>query len=316
MISVIIPARNCAAGLRDCLASLRCQNLPPHEIIVVDDASSDATAAAAREAGATVVALQVQSGPGAARAAGVRAATGSILAFIDADCLAPSTWLQQASAALAGTTVAATGGYCGSAGPGLLGRLQYLELAYRQRNCRGAVATVSGANCVVTAAAYHAAGGFAAEYNEDMEFGIRLSRFGQIVWLPGNGVVHRFRGTAAGYLRQQAFFAAQVVDSVGRRQRRLRNRDQIDQAAVACELAATACLPAGAAVAAATVSALPLAAGAAAAVLGKLPVLFWLVGRNCTAVQLGFALPLLLARDFVWMAGLVHGMLRVLCRRR
>ncbi|MDX9995967.1 MAG: glycosyltransferase family 2 protein [Rhodocyclaceae bacterium] len=83
-ISVIIPARNEAATLPACLAGVRAV-LPDAEIIVVDDGSDDATAALAKEAGASVISHPYSKGNGAAVKTGARAAGGEILVFMDAD---------------------------------------------------------------------------------------------------------------------------------------------------------------------------------------------------------------------------------------
>src|ERR1700759_3306843 len=54
-ISVIIPARNEAANLPSLLESLRVSEFVPSQILVVDDASTDSTAAIATQHGATVI---------------------------------------------------------------------------------------------------------------------------------------------------------------------------------------------------------------------------------------------------------------------
>lgn len=84
--SVIIPAFNAAATLARAIESVRRQSWPAHEIIVVDDGSSDATAAVARQFGDAVRLIrQPNSGVSVARNAGAAAATGDWLAFLDAD---------------------------------------------------------------------------------------------------------------------------------------------------------------------------------------------------------------------------------------
>lgn len=54
-VTVLVPAYNEAASIGDTILSLRNQTVPPQEILVIDDCSSDATAAVARAHGATVV---------------------------------------------------------------------------------------------------------------------------------------------------------------------------------------------------------------------------------------------------------------------
>ncbi len=83
-VTVVIPAFNAAHCLRDAIASLQKQTLAPAQIVVVDDGSTDATAAVAEQVGAQCL-RQSQRGPGAARNRGVAAATGEFVAFLDAD---------------------------------------------------------------------------------------------------------------------------------------------------------------------------------------------------------------------------------------
>lgn len=97
-ISVIVPARNEAAKIDACIASLRAQSYPPplYEIIVVDDHSNDDTGAIAEVAGATVLSLGAGSGgqKKAAVAFGVAHAKGEWIAATDADCIVPPDWLR------------------------------------------------------------------------------------------------------------------------------------------------------------------------------------------------------------------------------
>ena len=86
-ISVVIPAHNSAATLPRAIASARQQTLSPSEIIVVDDHSTDTTAAVVKSFGDAVrrVTLPAQQGAAGARNAGIAAARGDAIAFLDSD---------------------------------------------------------------------------------------------------------------------------------------------------------------------------------------------------------------------------------------
>lgn len=85
-VSVVIAAYNAAATITDALESVHRQQYPPIEIIVVDDGSTDDTIAVVERSGlASAIIRQANQGPSRARNAGVRAAHGDWIAFLDAD---------------------------------------------------------------------------------------------------------------------------------------------------------------------------------------------------------------------------------------
>lgn len=85
IVSVVIPAHNDGRHLRECLDSVFAQDVPV-EVIVVDDGSEDDTAEILATYGERVKVLrQDNAGAGAARNAGMDAASGEFIAFLDAD---------------------------------------------------------------------------------------------------------------------------------------------------------------------------------------------------------------------------------------
>ncbi len=92
---MIVPAFNAAASLSRCLDALAKSSVA-FELIVVDDASTDPAAIQVmRRAGAGYVRLEQNGGPGIARNAGVRKASGEIIAFIDSDVLVTPTTIEE-----------------------------------------------------------------------------------------------------------------------------------------------------------------------------------------------------------------------------
>ncbi len=88
LVSVTIPAYNAATTLAETLESVLAQDHPSFEVVVVDDGSSDETAAVARRYAPRVRVVQKSNGGLAdARNAGVRAARGALIALLDADDL-------------------------------------------------------------------------------------------------------------------------------------------------------------------------------------------------------------------------------------
>ncbi len=100
--SIVVPAYNSAATIESTLRSAIAQTLPPHELIVVDDGSTDDTATTAERVGPPVrVIRQRNGGTAAARNCGIREATGDVVAFLDADDLYEPERLAQIAAAFA-----------------------------------------------------------------------------------------------------------------------------------------------------------------------------------------------------------------------
>jgi len=83
-VSVIIPTFNAAAFVVEAVQSALAQTEPPHEIIVVDDGSTDDTVARLKQFPITLI-RQANAGVAVARNAGIAVATGDAIAFLDAD---------------------------------------------------------------------------------------------------------------------------------------------------------------------------------------------------------------------------------------
>ncbi len=105
-LSIVIPARNEEENLARLLPSLVGSSFPPHEILVVDDHSSDRTGAVARELGATVVTGRSLPegwyGKPWACHQGAEAASGDWLLFLDADLVVAPDGLRRLAGLTAG----------------------------------------------------------------------------------------------------------------------------------------------------------------------------------------------------------------------
>ncbi|WP_157930632.1 glycosyltransferase family 2 protein [Glycomyces xiaoerkulensis] len=84
-VSVIIPCFNDEDALPLCLEAVKAQSRPPDELIVVDDASTDSSAAVAARFGCRIIRQERNRGVSAARNRGIAAAFGDLLFFLDSD---------------------------------------------------------------------------------------------------------------------------------------------------------------------------------------------------------------------------------------
>jgi glycosyltransferase involved in cell wall biosynthesis len=112
-ITAIVCAYNESQLLPGCLYSLLAQTRPPDDILVINNASTDSTAAVARAVPGVRVVDEPRKGLVVARETARRTARTDVVAFMDADCRAPITWLERVEKQLArrGNPVAVTGPY-------------------------------------------------------------------------------------------------------------------------------------------------------------------------------------------------------------
>jgi glycosyltransferase involved in cell wall biosynthesis len=158
MISFIVPAYNEEQLLGRTLTALTraAEALQqPFEVVVVDDASTDRTAAIAREQGARVIPVDHRQ-IAATRNAGARAANGEMLIFVDADTVVTASAV---AAAVEAMRRGAAGGGCAFRFDGRLPRYGRIIAAVSVPLYR-ALRLASGCFLFCTRKAFHAAGGF------------------------------------------------------------------------------------------------------------------------------------------------------------
>ncbi len=114
-VSVVIPTYNQANTLPATLAAIAAQSVAPHEVVVVDDGSTDATPGVLADIARgyplpLVVRRQANAGPGPARDLGWRTATGSLIAYTDSDAIPHRDWLEAALPYFADPAVSAVEG--------------------------------------------------------------------------------------------------------------------------------------------------------------------------------------------------------------
>lgn len=160
-ISVIVCTRNEAANIGRCLESLRQQTVPPTEVIVVDNASTDRTVELAERAGVKVIAAdrvrdlsEVKNKRGAQLNLGVAASTGEIIFFPDADMTFDPKLLAEIAARFSGEQ-SLDAAYIPEIihGRGWFGRMRNFERGFYNQTCIDAVR-------VVRAEVYRTVGGF------------------------------------------------------------------------------------------------------------------------------------------------------------
>lgn len=211
MISVVIPAYNAEQTLGACLRALGSQTIPrdQYEVIVVDDGSTDATAAITQAAGARVI-RQPNQGPAAARNHGVEAAQGDLILFTDSDCEPALDWVEQMAAPFANPEVAGAKGVYRTRQREWMPRFVQLEYEdkYDRLSRQSRIDFVDTYSAAYRRSVFLDNGGFDPVFStasvEDQELSFRLAQKGyRLVFVPAAIVYHRHDRTLAEYARRK-----------------------------------------------------------------------------------------------------------------
>ncbi len=216
-ISVVVCSYNGQRTIHDCLEGLLKLDYPDFEVIVVDDGSTDATAAIARHYGFAPI-TTAHRGLSHARNVGIEAATGEIVAFIDDDAHPDPHWLTYLAVTFLRTNHVGVGGpNIAPAGDGIVaecvanapGGPVHILLSDQEAE------HVPGCNMAFRKADLQAIGGFDPQFRtagDDVDICWRLRQAGGTLGFSSAAMVwHHRRNSVRAYWRQQQGYAMAEV---------------------------------------------------------------------------------------------------------
>lgn len=210
LVSVIVCSYNGAKTLAGCLESLSRVDYPDYEVILVDDGSTDDTAAIVARFPAVRYIRQSNHGLSHARNTGAAAARGEVLAYTDSDCMADRDWLYYLVGTLLSGDFAGVGGpnvsppaqnwvqACVAAAPGGPSHVLLTDTIAEH---------IPGCNMAWYRWAFDSVGGFDVEYHkagDDVDFCWRVQQAGyEVAFSPTAIVWHHRRFTIQAFQKQQ-----------------------------------------------------------------------------------------------------------------
>jgi glycosyltransferase involved in cell wall biosynthesis len=208
-VSVVIPSYNSVKTIGKCLDSIQKQVDQPYEVIVVDS-SEDSTRQFIREnhPNVKVHSLAHRTFPGPARNYGATIASGEIIAFIDADCIAFPDWIKRIAErhsegySVVGGAIEVGNPDSHIAWAGHLGEFrEFLPIGPARR-----ILHIPTSNISYRKTLFHKHGGFPNAYypQEDLLFNYMLNKNGvEILFDPEIRIRHFCREDLRGYLSHQ-----------------------------------------------------------------------------------------------------------------
>ncbi|MGW2480279.1 glycosyltransferase family 2 protein [Streptomyces sp. NPDC001571] len=190
LVSVIIPNYNYGRSIGLCVEAAQNQTYPHTEIIVIDDCSTDDSAATAAALGARVVSTGRNSGVAVARNLGAELARGEVLVFLDSDVAMHPDAIERSVALLAdGVDGVKYGAVCGTYEPeplirdSLIEEYRSLQQYYLLLRSEGVIDTVHTAILAIPRAVYDEVGPFnpLLRHTEDQDYGRRISEHHKVL---------------------------------------------------------------------------------------------------------------------------------------
>lgn len=181
MISFVIPALNESATIARCIESIKACPFQ-HEIIVVDNGSTDDTGDVALRAGAKIY-NEPRKGVTQARETGWLVAKYDLIAFIDADSSIPPEWFALAITEMADPRVVAASGPVLYEGIGVLAKIAILLFFVATKLVSLIFPVAIATNLICKRSALNQVGGWNTEiefYGDDTDMARRLSKVGRV----------------------------------------------------------------------------------------------------------------------------------------
>jgi glycosyltransferase involved in cell wall biosynthesis len=209
-VSVVIPAYNAQRTIGEAVAHSLSQTRGSLqvELIVVDDGSTDDTAAIAENAGAAVI-RQENAGPAAARNRGWQSASGTFICFTDSDCIPAADWMENLLDGFTNQQVGAVAGsYDIANSSSWLARWVQQEIMERHKRMPPFVRAFGSYNVAIPRHVLQATGGFDSSYRrasgEDNDLSYKIIKQGyRIAFRPQAKVAHYHPDKLWTYLKEQ-----------------------------------------------------------------------------------------------------------------
>jgi mycofactocin system glycosyltransferase len=215
-VSVIVPVRDQLEDIGECLESLASLDYPRDrlEVLVVDDGSQIELTQLSASFDVRVIRLEASKGPAVCRNIGAGNASGDIIAFLDADCIARESWLREIIPFFTAETIGAVGGYVdGYYKDSYLDRYEEVSSSLNMGKrllLEGNTASsfyVPTANMLVTRKAFTETRGFKGgmHIGEDVDFCWRLRNLDYtLLYVPCGSVAHKHRNKLGKMLRRRS----------------------------------------------------------------------------------------------------------------